>query len=625
MSSHRRVSAIRPGPRRVPSGPRAFRGRAPRRAPVPLTGPTRLPEGNGLDPLAIGIVLRVILVVAAAVRIVAAIRLSSHIDEPASVLAIRMVAERGVPVFPSGVLYLQGATLSYLLAPLVWLGQGDLDHLTVLRLGSVLAGTLAVLLTYRLGRSVSGRPWLALLAATLVTLDPISVQWSAHVRMYAPLQALTLAVVWLFVEEISAPPGRPRARGQRRLLWMVLAFWAAIFTQIGAALIWPPMVLVAMLARDRPRERTTDRWPWRLLPRRDLTLALACCLLAPITLTAINGIWSGGEATAVEQGVHRPSFVGDYLLSGRRIVDPELTAWTALFARGAFAGLIPMVIAVLSGLLVGRYLLVTTSRPVMSRQARAVGALLAFYWGAIVVVAALTFEPQSRYLVHIQPLGFVLATTAVGLLPWVPSPRRFPVHWQHRLPGLAGIVIALLLLVQVSTGTASRLRQPVVDADYIAALRYVAARRAPDEQVATALPPAATLLLGGRAGLHFLAGPTDSPRVARYTRTTSEGRRIDFWAGAGAIVSTDQLCEFLIGTPTAWIVVDTPRLRATWAYAGPFADVITGSTVEVAHLRGQVLVLRPRPPSSWSHDAASACSGGAGGEPGQRVRSMSSG
>jgi len=623
VSSHRRVSAIRPSPPRRRAGLRAFRDGTSHRTSAPLLRLSLLPEWNALDPLIVGIALRVILVVAAVVRVVAAIRLSSHIDEPASVLAIRMVAERGVPIFPSGVLYLQGATLSYLLAPLVWLGQGDLDHLTVLRLGSVTAGTVAVLLTYRLGRTVSGRPWLALLAAAVLALDPISVQWSAHVRMYAPLQALTLAVVWLFVDEISAPPGTPLATSRRRLLWMVLAFWAATFTQIGAALIWPPMVLVVILAHDRSPEQQAARWPWRMLPRWDHTVALALCLLAPITLTAINGLWGGGEATTVEQGVHRPSFVGDYLLSARRILDPEPTAWTALFARGAFAGLIPILIAVLSGLLAGQYLFNSTPRQVVSPRDRAIGTVLAFYWGAIVLVASLTFEPQSRYLVHVQPLGFVLATTAVGLLLRARSSRRFSSDWRNRLPALVGIGVSLLLLVQAGTGTVSRLRQPVVDADYIAALRYVAAHREPDQQVATALPPAATLLLGGRDGLHFLAGPTDSPRVARYTRTTTDGRRIDFWAGAAAIVSTNQLCEFLIGTPTAWIVVDTPRLRATWAYAGPFADVLTGGTAEVARFRGQVLVLRPRPPSSWSHGAASACGGESGQEPGARVQSTS--
>src|SRR5262245_18333136 len=74
------------------------------------------------------------------IRVSAAEHLSSHVDEAASIMAAQAVAERGAPVFPSGTLYLQGATLSYVLAPVVLAGYGDLDDLAVLRFPSVVAG-----------------------------------------------------------------------------------------------------------------------------------------------------------------------------------------------------------------------------------------------------------------------------------------------------------------------------------------------------------------------------------------------------------------------------------------------------------------------------------------------------
>src|SRR5687768_4006380 len=70
-------------------------------------------------------------------RLSAAQRLSSHVDESASIMAAHMVADKGVPLFPSGTLYLQGATNSYLLAPMIKLGYGGLNHLTELRMLSV--------------------------------------------------------------------------------------------------------------------------------------------------------------------------------------------------------------------------------------------------------------------------------------------------------------------------------------------------------------------------------------------------------------------------------------------------------------------------------------------------------
>src|SRR5262245_29092736 len=60
------------------------------------------------------IALGCILLTGFLLRISAARHLSSHVDESASILAARMVAEKGVPVFPSGTFYSQGATLSYI-------------------------------------------------------------------------------------------------------------------------------------------------------------------------------------------------------------------------------------------------------------------------------------------------------------------------------------------------------------------------------------------------------------------------------------------------------------------------------------------------------------------------------
>ena len=60
----------------------------------------------------VGIVLAAGLIVALLLRIAASEQLSSHVDEAASVLAVQMTAEKGAPIFPSGTLYLQGATVS---------------------------------------------------------------------------------------------------------------------------------------------------------------------------------------------------------------------------------------------------------------------------------------------------------------------------------------------------------------------------------------------------------------------------------------------------------------------------------------------------------------------------------
>ena len=133
------------------------------------------------------------------VRLVAARRLSFHVDEHFSLLGDRVGPEHGVPLLPSGMPYLHGATLSYLLVPLVRFGVGDLSDLRPLRLVSAAAGTLAVVLAYYLARDVLGGCLAVLLAVVPVAVDPLGVQWGAHARMYVLLQSLVLAMLWAFL------------------------------------------------------------------------------------------------------------------------------------------------------------------------------------------------------------------------------------------------------------------------------------------------------------------------------------------------------------------------------------------------------------------------------------------
>jgi len=51
-------------------------------------------------------------------RMLSAVRLTPHVDEASSILAAHATAQHGWPVLPSGTVYFQGATLSWLLAPL---------------------------------------------------------------------------------------------------------------------------------------------------------------------------------------------------------------------------------------------------------------------------------------------------------------------------------------------------------------------------------------------------------------------------------------------------------------------------------------------------------------------------
>ncbi len=555
-------------------------------------------EQSSIAPVMVAVVLAIGLLM----RLAASERFSPHVDEPASVLAAHMVAERGVPILPSGILYLHGATLSYLLAPLVWLGFSDLGDLAVLRLVSVVAGVAAVFLTYRIGHVVTGTSWGGVFPAALVAIDPLSVQWSAHVRMYALLQALTLALVWILLRLTVKPEGVP----PRRLLAMlVMTFWLATFAHVGAALLWPPLVFVALLIYGR-----------RLLGvQRDVAVSLGLCLLAPLALTVLGRV-VGPPDLDVSESTPFLSFAGAGVLDLGQILHPDLGVWKALFGNGAFSGLMPVVVAMLSGLIIGRDLLqpAPPGDTATGGRRRFAGILLACYWLPILLLATFTSEDAGRYLLNVHPLGFVLAALAVvGLLEAAcDAGRSRGFGWLTRAAAAACV---LLLFVHGSMRLRDRLAQPVVGPGHVAALTEVAAHRRPGERVFVSLPPVAYLALGGRDDLVFLAGQEEGSRTRRYTQLAPDGRHLDYWTGTDSIVTTAGLCAELASHPRGWVVVDEHRLKQTWAYAGPMATVIRGATSETFRDGSGALVLRTLPLASWTDDATRVCGLPAATEP----------
>lgn len=324
-------------------------------------------------------------------RLSAARHLSSHVDESASIMAAWMTADKGVPIYPSGTFYTQGATISYLLAPIVKLGYGDIDHLYVMRLLSVFTGTLAIVALYFLSKWLLRSTWVAIGIAFLLAIDPASVRWSGLVRMYATLQFITLVMLFLFLHILRYPATR------KYLIAFVAAFWFGVFTHIAICLLLPPMLLLAV-------------WKHRLdlAGRRiDLTVALGAAMLAPFTLLFLNFLVSPKEATPAGES-SKISFVGDFILSIDQILAPTLKSWQLLFDYSSYGVLVPFLILGLTLLLIGRYFLDANLPEEMRERRNIFGTLLVLYWIPILIVGALATESNERYLLHLHPLGLIL-------------------------------------------------------------------------------------------------------------------------------------------------------------------------------------------------------------------------
>ncbi len=531
------------------------------------------------------IAMTMIIGVGFVVRLIAAITLSPHVDEPSSVLAAHAVAERGLPILPSGTPYFQGVTLSYLLQPFVWLGFGEIDDLLAMRMIVVVAGTVTLYLCYRLAREVTGDARVGLVMAALVAIDPISVQWSGHLRMYGLLQALVIALAWAFVRLLNGD------KSWRQVTLVAMLYWLSVFTHVGASLLGPSMALALFLVFRGELWRNA----------RILTV-LGLSALGPIILLVVNEM-TANENEPVDGSAPFWSFVGDNLLApfARLRIPPD--GWFSHLISGEMLyWLVPLLIVALSTVVGGRYLLRHAD---ISREMRtSVIAILSLYWLPMIVIVAVTVSLKDRYLLHLHLMGYLfLAVLLVAL--WRHSTRERTSSRQDVLTiAQRGAIVAVVLVICASLSW--RLNNSVVQPDYNAAMAYVAEHHQPGEPVIVTLPPVGYLTMDEptRGDVVFLAGSEGFTRAERYTRLTNEGRLIDYWIGADSIVATHSLHQILESHPDAWVIADEGRLGGDWINEASIKDVLLDTTFPAYRSDGGAVVFRTLPAQGQSAAAS---------------------
>lgn len=526
-------------------------------------------------------VLAASMVLGALTRVIAAMTLSPHVDEPSSVLAAHVVADRALPILPSGAPYFQGYTLSWLLAPFVWLGFGDIEHLKLMRMVLVVAGVAAIWLSFRLGEALTGSASVGAVTAVLVAIDPLGVQWSAHVRMYGLLQGLTIGLAWAWIVLLRGD------RSARQIAIVVALFWAAVFTHVGAALLGPAMALAALLVCGWSVVRT-----WRVV------IPLTLSGIAPVTLLALNRLFRP-EAEPARKAVETPwwSFVGDNLLAPLARLRLPLDDWQSRITAGiTLYWLVPMAIVCAATLIGARVLLRRTEASQETRVA--VITLLAFYWVPMFAIVIFTVSPKVRYLLHLHLLGYPFLAMLVAMM------IRRAARDRHRT-GVSlsvGACAVALVAIALSIGGALawRLDHPVTQPNYNAAMAYVASRHQPGDAVVVTLPPVAWLSVDQetRDDLYFLAGSEGWTRADRYTRVTEDGDRLDYWVGIDSIVSTGSLKSLVEDERDVWVVADSARLRDDWTDESEIRDMIREELYPVHIVEGGAIVYRTKPPET---------------------------
>ena len=544
------------------------------------------------------------------VRVWAAARQPLFIDEPFTLLGIEGTAAHGVPILPTGILYLHGSTLSYLLAPLFALGWVHGTDLTSLRLISAVAGAASIVLSFRLAMRIGGSSVAALVAAAFVALDPGSVQWGGYLRMYALAQTISLVVVLLFLTTIGvgAVDGQPR---RRIYVGLVLAFWLAVFTHLATAILLPPMMLVAVFVFGKDLVRT----------QRALSAAFVACLAAPVTLIALTGAITpdaGTKLTQRAEGIPGLSFLGDDKINFAQMVNPDPAVWASLFEPGPLEYLLPLIVTAASAILLFACVVQPADQSRSFRSSRGMLALLALYWMPILTLAFLAGDTSTRYGLFLAPFGWVLLSEGIFAAVWLVSSRLVTISWTTTRRALLAVALASIVLAHDAVGVGQVIQLASSGKrDLAASLRYVASRREPGDWVISVLPPPmAEYVLRSEERLAFLPGGEASTRTLRYTRQGPDGQPVDYWLGIPTLPTTASFCSFLAENPRSWLVMPKIYWRS-WGYRGgsqsrtnrlaeEMRSVVTGVSNHEFEDR-QAMVFRVNASSTWSADASAYC------------------
>jgi 4-amino-4-deoxy-L-arabinose transferase-like glycosyltransferase len=471
-------------------------------------------------------------------RLVYLLGVSPHVDEYSTMWAARQIIERGLPVLPSGFIYLQGLLFTYLDAlSLALFGLNEIE--VIARLPSLIVGMASILLVYRLGRRMfSG--YVGFLAAVLLALEPEAIIWSGRARMYA-LQ--TFLVVWalLFLHR-SVVEDSPRGR-----YLFALCFVGALLSQTVTVLLFPALVLGLLAWKG-----------WRWLLKGDVLGPMALAGLGVVVALVLNAV--GGPVTSAAQ---------------RPFIDPSL-GWRlkpGFFFREFFWAWphLPLTVLLIAGFIGLVWGFVQAQRKgeeaAFVQRKAPLTFLYALFGLSMFQMILLVGESwqRPRYITMLLPIYFLIAAAVVGeLLSKLLSTKNLLTAGRWFL--CAAAVVLFL------PGAWATTRQ--TEAGYDRALRYLRQRWQPDDLVMTPLPAISGVYLG-RCDYYILQH--------EYEPYLVEGKNgpVDRWMAAPLLNSLSQLKEVLAQGRRVWFVVDD--LRWGQRYDPDFRRYVEENMAEAYH------------------------------------------
>jgi 4-amino-4-deoxy-L-arabinose transferase-like glycosyltransferase len=569
---------------------------------IPSSFDSPIPYPLILQTLALGVVL----ILAAWLRWYYILHVQPYPDEFVTLLAVKMILQKGLPLLPSGLFYDHGLLFSYaggLASALFGFSR------EAVRATSLVFDLLTVLLVWHVGRR-----WFSaeagLVAATLMAVAPTAVLWGGRARMYALLQLLVLLTLYCAFAGTSANSLSAYASRFRRLA--LFSYLAATLTQFVSIALIPPLALGTVVVGWYQARQTGER-PWFRSRRVWWELGgLAVIVLAAFLVKRMGQpksvaplqIGGAGILTGIVQVVAIYGAFSTDLAVSWDTLAPFFTAPEAI---------VPTLLALLAIAWCGVNLV---RRRTSTRDLATL--FLALILAATTVEMIFFVAPDRRdekYLVMLLPAFFLLAADGATRLtqfqiPSLPGPRGAPVPatqvqaagaGKSRISNLQspilGLAICLLLLIYTWPFTSALLAH--TGPDYDTAFGYVRDHWKTGDAILTGTPAAAAIYLG-RNDYYAVEG---SGGYA-YRILQRDGQQVDRWLGSPWLETDEQLRAAFDAAPRVWLVLE--RWGLIQEYYSPLTMQRILAMTDFVREDNGVVVLRSRPAAAFIPENPSA-------------------
>lgn len=528
--------------------------------------------------LVIGILL-VIILAGFRFRLLYAERPYFHPDEYVSMLAAKMVAERGAPILPSGLWYDPEITFSYFGGFWVWLlGASSF----AVRWASVFFGVLSIALAYATTARIFSSSFAGVTAAALLAFAPEAVLWGARARRYGMGEffvLLMLLLVWIGFVEGSKRKYR---------IFSYLVYLVAGLTVAQTLIVVPPLLLAVVLLTWK-REGNRRALKKGVFAEAALVILVSSLLLWKAKFNFVAPYATGFAAERIQEG--DASLFSEAVVQVNPFLVPAFD-WDASVSR--IRGLILLVplykVLALPALLAVILSLMGTLHNV-KRFRRAIWFLLIIVGGVASEFLFLVSEdwtgPRPRYLfVTLWPAFVMLACGIVAGLEkiiWHLNARANisrDAAWIFLLVKLAPSLVFLAFMLPRTTESLTHGLWDEIN--YHQAFQFVADKGNAGDKVMTVLTTASYWYLG-RAD--YYARDKDP-----FVFQKNDSEFVDRWTGARWVSQPKELTEILHNNHV-WFVIDASRLWNVYSLA--FKQQLLAQMKPV-YQTGNVYVMLPK-------------------------------